>query len=805
MRSAKEYLTLTKKRRFLMVLFSAVLLAGSHWVSDSTSAEELSWFRDLNSAEIIEANALNSQIVNNIGFSSMNVGEIKPVRFTLNGGTYGSYYNFYVTAWKYQNGSAVLSDAVAYSTNSYGPFTSSLNLTYQVDSFSSWQSPLIYVKALASTTQTYIDTRGDALAGVFGDADAISIASPPPPAPTPTPSMSLVATYGSEAYLAIGASKHFTVTLSDFPAFSTGTLRLTEPTQDFVFRGEAYGDFLNPLLIPVQFDSTGSTVIKLWVKGAKATGVPKQIDVRFTPSSGTPLVRYLSMTAVNIQSIWFERDAGQIPIDNNPHVGGGLRVFPEKKTPTDTSFGRNKVTVKAKTFPAVVGLSIDFKIFDVDDPEFVSPNDPDGAVYVDFTGADGNDNRGSSTLMTYGAQGVTNADGIAQKYVAVSPQPGDNIRVAAIVQGSTYTNHNLDNYCCSPVRTFPVDITLPSGTVVQSEIGLIDDNDNVITETGSSTSVAVATKMLTTWRRLHLEVDSMGSVAGNFVSATITNTTPIPFGVGTSVTIDKSMENNRFHNGRLEVTNGGITTGYKISSSSRNTLLVSANLTDALIGSTVKLFDDDDMNGDDPSRLDGDAGEDVRAPDLRWLQDVDHFTNNSLMIVYIRPTYDLSGNESNLPFYLNAPKADVSAPDSTIAEKTIMTNFNNAATRKDKEFWTGYILGAYQVFSQGDLDPGDDYELNEVVGMVGQSGAEFGSICYLETVSEGTDHKVILPGELGYSAYEDWRDTPFHEVLHLLRAEDGDGGQIDREFFGLSGKTQNKIRRSFVPFMADVP
>lgn len=802
MQTAKEFLTHTKKRRLLIALFSAILIAGSLWVSGSTSAEELSWFRDLNSAEIIGSNTLSSQIVNRIGFATMNVGEVKPISFTLTGGTYGSYYNFYLTAWRYQNGQSVASTAVAFSTNSYGPFSSSLNLTFQVDSFNSWQSPTIYVKAISASSQTYIDVRGDALAGVLGDADAISIDSPPP-APTPTPAISLTATYGSETYLAVGASKHFAVTLTHFPAYSIGTLKLTEPTQDFVFRGEEPGDFVNTLLIPVQFDSTGTTEVKLWVRGAKASGAPKMIEARFYPAQGSSLAKTVSMTAVNVQSIWFERDSGQIPIDNNPHVGGGLRVFPEKKTPTDTSFGRNKVTVKAKTFPVAAGLKIDFKIFDVDDPEWVSPSDPDGAVYVDLTGSSGNDNRGASSLMTIGLQGFTNTDGIAQKTVLVSPQPGDNIRVAAIVQGGTYSNHNLDNYCCSTVRTYPVDITLPNGTIIRSEIGLKDGDNNVVTEIGGNTSVAVATKMLTTWRRLHLEVDSMGPVTGNFLSGTITNTTSVPFGTGSNVTIDRTMENNRFQNGRMEVTTGGTTTAYKIASSSRNSLLVSANLTDALIGSTVKLFDDDDMNANDPARLDGDNGEDVPAPDLGWLQDVDHFTDNSLAIAYIRPTYDLGGNETNLPFYSNGPKADLAAEESTNAELEIMTNFDNEATRDDPEFWTGYILGAYQPYYQGDGDPAGDHAINQVSGYSGIT-AEFGAIVFLEKLSEETGHKYLQFDDPGYNGFNDWRDTPLHEVLHLLNADDGDGGQIDAQYYGLSGKTQNKVRNTRLPFMCYV-
>ena len=692
-----------------------------------------------------------------------------------------------------------------------GPFSSGViqNIPFYADSSGPYgygSTPSIYVKGIAPINGLAVSLSCPIS---IVPVAYINVVPAPQPTPTPTPSgtpmINVEPPNGFEPTLALTAQKGHKVTLTGLTP-STGSLRVSDTSQNFTFRLSDTTTFSNPLVVPVQADSSGFAEVMIHVKAIKASGASKPIEFKYTSSQGTSLTRIVSLTAINVQSVWYERDAGQVPIDNNPHIGGGLRVFPEKKTPTDTSSGRGTVTVKARVYPAVAGQKVSFRIYDVDDPEFVSLHDINGALDVDPNGISGNDNRGESAFVSTHNQIVsvnTDAGGVASAIVNVSPQPGDNIRIGAAAHGVTYTNYVL-GATMSSIALKTIDVPLPSGTTTTAKIGLVDTNGNLITETGGNTAVAVATKMLTTWRRLHLEVDSMGPVTNNFLEANILNTTAVPGGFGTLILIDKSMENNRFANGRVEITQHGVTTSYKVASSGPKTINVNANLTDALIGESVKLFDDDDMNGSDPTKVDGDYREDVPSPDLGWLQDVDQYIDNSLMIVYVRPTYDLTGSQNDLPFYLNAPKADLAAGDSTIAEKTVMTRFNNEATRNDEEYWTGYILGAYQVFHQGDMDPTGDSTSNNVSSFMGET-AEFGSIIYLETVSEMSGHKDLQYGDPGYDVFFNWKETPFHEVLHLLNADDGDGGQIDCQYDGLSGKTQDKVRRTRLTYMGNTP
>src|SRR5207237_6702424 len=132
-----------------------------------------------------------------------------------------------------------------------------------------------------------------------------------------------------------------------------------------------------------------------------------------------------------------------------------------------------------------------------------------------------------------GATSFTNADGIAYTYIQASPQPGDNIRIAATAVADPNNS----------VNTF-----LDSAQISQYDV--TDANGSVLGETGSVTSAGVATQMLTTWRRLHIERDSLGRVVNNFVSGEIVKTAPVSGSTDTILKINQTLhESNRFENG----------------------------------------------------------------------------------------------------------------------------------------------------------------------------------------------------------------------------------------------------------------
>ena len=120
------------------------------------------------------------------------------------------------------------------------------------------------------------------------------------------------------------------------------------------------------------------------------------------------------MKVVNVASIEFQTMPHNLPLDNNPNAGNGLRIFPEKKTPDDDAFNlitRRQVKVQAQLSHARSGVTILFMVFDVDDPS------TDNTI-VDMTGPKGNDNRGGFGL--YNTTAITDADGKASVSLRVS-------------------------------------------------------------------------------------------------------------------------------------------------------------------------------------------------------------------------------------------------------------------------------------------------------------------------------------------------------------------------------------------------
>ena len=257
-----------------------------------------------------------------------------------------------------------------------------------------------------------------------------------------------------------------------------------------------------------------------------------------------------------VQSVTIDKIDPATIFDDNPNTGGGKRVFPDKNDPSDT-VNRKRVRVSALTSLSS-NKTIYFKSFDLDDP---SAN----AAPIDTNGFIGDDNRGgvgtpahAGLLSPVGGNGTTNsasartdANGVASVDLTVTMQPGDNFMVAAS-DDSSYLN----------------------GLTV-NQILLQDSGGNIV---GSGTPKAKASPMLTVWRRVHLEVDSMeavpttgpqkNSVAGKVTSINGTST------MATIVFTDQNLNdgspklddpppgtgNGRFEKGTIKIgTTGNIT------------------------------------------------------------------------------------------------------------------------------------------------------------------------------------------------------------------------------------------------------
>ncbi|MCI0378569.1 MAG: Ig-like domain-containing protein [Gemmataceae bacterium] len=405
------------------------------------------------------------------------------------------------------------------------------------------------------------------------------------------------------------------------------------------------------------------------------------------------------------------------PLDANPGNGTpgpvtavGLRIFPDKITPTDV-LDRRKVEIRATVNPAIAGVKVYFAAVDVDDPS-------DNTSPVDQETEDGNeipDNRGDSELPTFGAW--TDANGVARVQFDVSRQPGDNWRaVASCRLGDLGGIRGKQNDAL--------------------ELRVVDGNGNFL-----PTATARVSEVLTVWRRLHVEVDSMGLVEGNEVTGVIIDVDSHPdlpnasiVTVSSGSVFTEPADLNRFVGGVLYDFFGA---GFRVIASDLSdpegnfVLYVRNNPDTGAVPSlgNFGLIDDDFLKD----------GDDVPMPDTSTL-------NQALNEAYVQVFFDVGGTNDNVPFMANAEEADLELDW-------------NSRSLNANDYWVTYLLGAFQGSTQVDTDP------NTEVALLGQSGdLTGGSWTYAETIRDAAVTMNVNQDLLA-------RETVVHEIGHAVTHE----------------------------------
>jgi uncharacterized repeat protein (TIGR01451 family) len=201
---------------------------------------------------------------------------------------------------------------------------------------------------------------------------------------------------------------------------------------------------------------------------------------------------------------WVEVRSPLTPNDH-PEFTGGVKMYPDLDTPNQSLPLRNRwVSIEATVQPAQAGLPVYFKVFDVDDPD----NHPD----VDPNGSVGDDNFGSPRTGSFPDDvtinfdrpcartvaaicKLTDANGKAKVGFQVTMQPGDNFRAAATLDESKLRLLHVGN---------------------PSTAGYVYPNDSQV---DAFKPYGTVSEMLTVWRRLWIEVDSMA--AGPAIPSTL--------------------------------------------------------------------------------------------------------------------------------------------------------------------------------------------------------------------------------------------------------------------------------------------
>jgi hypothetical protein len=185
---------------------------------------------------------------------------------------------------------------------------------------------------------------------------------------------------------------------------------------------------------------------------------------------------------------------------------GGIQMHPDALT---SGFpARPKVDVRVYVQPALAGIPIVMDWRDVDDAsdhdgpidDDPDPPDPNRPAERPFNPADNFDTPGMGSPSLSDTSPSTDANGQVRVTFGVGDiQPGNNFRVIA------------------GARALQLGYVLPKAADAGSSV-FYDDNDNGIWNAGEvtlddefSVEGCVATRELTIWRYLHVEVDSMGT------------------------------------------------------------------------------------------------------------------------------------------------------------------------------------------------------------------------------------------------------------------------------------------------------
>lgn len=455
-------------------------------------------------------------------------------------------------------------------------------------------------------------------------------------------------------------------------------------------------------------------------------------------------------------------------------IGTDQRIFPDKHSPNENVDRR---TVRVTANVGQPGVMVHFKNVDVDDPSsdpLIDENDGNG------NGPTGNDNRdgrnagpgqpypASAAGVLSQTSAITNSSGVATVLFTVTRQPGDNFRIAASTDNGYLTG------------------------VVANGTGLKDAANIPLPEPGAAAPNARArqTKLLTVWRKIHLEVDSMGPVVQNYVSGFVRGKgkyvtsqptwlevypTTGPVGEAGSLPLDayketKTVSGTRVSYGGRIVLDGAqallvldnreIPRGSGVPPGSEIEVVSLSGDIYVRPNQPFRLYDDDDFNDSEgPPAVnpffDGDDQEDVDyrlAPNFfsetfSLLQPTPNISLNPYADAYIEPDFNWAANQpgmndSNVPYEtIASPALPFGTTSNFTTALTAINRDRDSSGDERDEFWIGYIIIGYQT----DYLQGDYLGRSPILGGIATSP----NASAANSVNEVTDSRNVPQGHVG--------------------------------------------------------
>ncbi len=516
-------------------------------------------------------------------------------------------------------------------------------------------------------------------------------------------------------------------------------LGLTSPHQCF-----SGSDKTGPLS---RFSQSWPPPTAVWIEGTRATSVCGEPTNLFIDKGGglrksCCVVASQPILVVRVASVvWEKADPTNLDLgtcDNN----GGRSIFPGKTSPQDQNPQlRNQVDLVATITPPISGVPVYFQVWDVDDP-FDQIHGPGGANDVPNVNLIDNDTSGPDNRPVGEAPQTfsvpTGADGKARVTLTVSMQPGNNYRAAAS--------------CIEDVF---------GGTGAQVDQTDADAKQSDHSGDWSGYEVpAVWSKMLTVWRKLHVEVDSMGTVSGNSATGTIVSVTTEPSAPEVQFEItdlpDDFEDEDHFHLGQASIAGFGV---FRTVASIKGILfddyvtIANPGAVDftGAVGANYTL-EDDDIGG-----VLGFPAPPVNFPILPDTGLMDTVYARAYLVVDRLTSPDVS--QTNLAFSRN-----LLTEGEAYAFIEGSKNIDSSAA-----YWVVHVVSACQGYSNRDGDHDREEEVSGLLYGLTKSGffSRGGSLVFLESCRDmGRTEPTI--GELV-------RFTVAHEVGHQFELEHEDG------------------------------
>ncbi len=518
---------------------------------------------------------------------------------------------------------------------------------------------------------------------------------------------------------------------------------------------------------------------EFWIEGVQSSAQQRDVkfELRLLPQEGVAAKPdEVDLTVVRVAaSQWLGKGNSlrdDDTLDADPHMPawpGARRVFPDARALAGAA--RDKVKLKLQLpIEPVEDFDVLLRSFDIDDPAArdaaVDPND-DGTAGsypgsgIAYTAVE--DNRGTFATKRSGKIDGEDADGIAtlrfpagtkEKEIefGVSKQPGDNFRIAAA----------CDRDFLKQLRNQD------------------DEDQEKVVDASNKREIADADKqvspVLTVWRRLHVERDSMhafralnwwaapneNTITGQVTAVQRTGVQCAPGLRLTTLTIDQRLgQANQFSNGSIFVE---VPAGFLRLDVSNNTQGAPPNFLNVCgtpagdLPARFRLHDDDD-----DSIL-------PQVPDTGWMQDADDAMSNLFAAAYIRPIYDGGGtranDENNIALDVNTEDAE--APAQVAAGKDVTGTV---------DFWVSYLQSVFQGGIAADWDPGLPDRFKDPSWELGYTPVGDGSILYQENITDVARHPQAVANAASRQDIE--RATAVHEVGHQLKAVHPDGDIMD--------------------------